>query len=70
MGSLTILLMKKLKVQLEISVSKINTAVRQPLNRNLSNFFTVTYFLYYKLDENIFKMLIKRNIPTSDPNKK
>ena len=42
MGSLTILLMDKLNVQLEMSANKINTATFQPINKKLSNFFTKT----------------------------
>ena len=42
MDSLTILLMNKLNVQLEMSANKINTATLQPINKNVLNFFIVT----------------------------
>ena len=38
MGSLTILLMKKLNLQLEMSTNKMNTATLQTINKNISNF--------------------------------
>ena len=71
MGSLTILLTKKLKVQLKMLANKINTAPLQPVNKHLSNFFTAAKMHYnYKLDENILKTLIQRNILPTDHNKK
>ena len=71
MGSLNILLMNKLNVHIEMSTYKINTAMLQPINKKLSNFFyRIQMYYYYKLDENIFKSLIKRNILPTDRNKK
>ena len=37
MGSLTILLMNKLNVKLEMSANEINSATLQPINKHLSN---------------------------------
>ena len=72
MGSLTILLMNKLNIQLEMSANKINTATLQPINKNLLHFFFYHNQMYYnyKSDENILRMLMKRNILPTDPNKK
>ena len=42
MGSLIILLMNKLNIQLEMSANKIKTTTFQPINKYLSNFFTKT----------------------------
>ena len=39
MGSLTMLLMNKLNVQLKMLAQKINTATLHPINKHLSNFF-------------------------------
>ena len=39
MGSLTILLMNKLNVWLKMLTKKINTVLRHPVNKHISNFF-------------------------------
>ena len=71
MGFLTILLISKLNMQLKILANKINTATLHPINTHLSKFFAANKCTpNYKLDENIFKMLIQRNILPIDPNKK
>ena len=63
--------MNKLNVQLKMLANKINTATLHPINKHLSNCFFHNQMHYnYKLDENIFKMLIQKNILPIDPNKK
>ena len=50
--------------------NKINTVLLHPVNKGLSNFFYRNKIHYnYKLDENILKTLIQRNILPTDPNK-
>ena len=57
MSSLSIFLMDKLNVELEMSANKINHVTLQPINKNLSNFFYRNQMHYnYKLNENIFTM--------------
>ena len=71
MGSLTTLFVNKVNVQLKILANKINTTTLHPINEHLTNFFYHNQMHYnYKLDENIFKMLIQTNILSTDPNKK
>ena len=69
MGSLITLLMDKLNVQLKILANKINTATLHPINTHLKNFFYGNQMHYNnRLQENIFKMQIQRNIhPTDHP---
>ena len=63
MGPLIILLMNKLNVQLKMLANKINTAKLHPINKHLSNFYLKQMHYSYKLDENIFKRLIKKHTP-------
>ena len=51
--------------------NKINSPTFHPVNKHLPNFFYSDQMDYnYKLDGNIFKILIQRNILPIDPNKK
>ena len=51
--------------------NKINTVTLHQLNKQLSNFFYCNQMHYnYKLDKNILKTLIQRNILPTDPNLK
>ena len=71
MSSLTILFIDKLNVWLQIFANKINTVTLHPVNKHLSFFFYRNEILYnHKLDENILKTLIQRNILPTGPNKK
>ena len=71
MGSLNILSMNKLNIQLEMSANKIDTATLQPINKDIIILFHRNQMHYnYKLDENILKTLIKRNILSTDLNRK
>ena len=51
--------------------NKINMVTLHPVNKPLSNFFYRNQMHYnYKLDENILKTLIQRNILPTEPNEK
>ena len=57
-------------IKLNMHLKILNTSTSYLINMYLSNFFYCKMMNYnYKLDENIFKMLIQRNILPTDSNK-
>ena len=70
MGSLTILLMNKLNVQLKLVANKINTATLHPINKYVSNVFTANkcseiinqmkIFIKYWFKETYSQLILKK----------